>query len=57
MSWPSTDLYPNTGAKSAPASTNDMVSAEGSVQSESTLSWLTLVILFFVFRVIYEMGR
>jgi hypothetical protein len=57
MSWPTSDLYANSGAKSAPASTNDMVSAEGAVQSESTLSWLTLVILFFVFRVIYEMGK
>lgn len=57
MTFGMTDMYGYTGSKADTPSTSEMVSAEGPIQSSATPSWLALVVLFFVFRVVYEMAQ
>lgn len=51
--WSQTDLYGFVGTN-APPTTSEQTSAAGPVQRGSTMSWLMLVILFFIFRMVYE---
>ena len=53
--WSVADLYGSTSKESTPAST-EQTAPGGAVQRGASISWLAIIILFFVFRVAYEMA-
>lgn len=53
--WSMADLYGSTTKESTPAST-EQTAPGGPVQRGASISWLAIIILFFVFRVAYEMA-
>jgi hypothetical protein len=55
--WATADLYGRTGEREQTPSTSDQVSSEGPVQRGSSISWLAVLGLFFVFRIAYEMAK
>lgn len=55
--WATADLYGATGQKDQPPSTAESVTEGGSVRRGATLSWITILLLFFLFRVLYEVAQ
>ena len=53
--WSVADLYGSTSKESTPAST-EQTAPSGPVQRGASVSWLAIIILFFVFRLAYEMA-
>lgn len=54
MGWGMADMYGYTGSKGETPSTSEQVSQEGPITASATPSWLALVILFVIFRLVYE---
>lgn len=55
--WSVSDLYPGAGGETQEVSSAEQTSPAGPVKRGSAMTWLALVILFFVFRVVYEYAQ
>lgn len=53
--WSVADLYGSTTKENTPASP-EQTAPSGPVQRGASMSWLAIIVLFFVFRVAYEMA-
>jgi hypothetical protein len=57
MGWFQADMYGPSGAADQHVSTAEQVSQEGPIVRGSSLSWLAVVGLLVLVRIIYEVGQ